>query len=114
MAKSFKIRTILPKVGNGPKIVAGTAYMSPAQEAIHSEDIKLRKIHFLSVTSPAIGTYIHVTIPQLDKGNNRVQEGSMGNYASLNAVQGFKAIGKNGSHAAIAGSHSFGFIAIGE
>lgn len=104
MAKSFSLqlkgKLDIPH-GTGAKVIQGRMSMSPASEAVHVDDVELQTIQALFIQPQPFGTFIGVSVST---------PGTYGNYASLVAY----AISAVGTPAAIAGSHTLTFLAVGE
>ena len=123
MAKTFYILgEVNPKHPHEPKIVVGRAILGRASEAVHAEDVRLRRlIHFeasgflAGTLTNIVGTCIQVRMhPRL---------AATGKYASISPaprnIASFVMVSRNlnGTNLGDAtrnGSISFDFVAIGE
>lgn len=109
MAKTFYILgEINPKKPNDLKMVIGRGVLAPAKEAVHAEDVRLRKLHHFKVTgsSAAAGRALGAKMtPRLAAVQSYASiQPEVRNAASLITIAG----------AAVTGSVSFDFVAYGE
>ena len=109
----------------GPRIVFGNAKISPASEAIHAEDIKLRRIHEIILQSGGESvsgntfSYFEAVLKSTEL-DIKAAEGSIGNYASLIVKRITKKEGSPSGEVGTlvevssTGSHTMQFIAFGD
>lgn len=123
MAKTFYILgTINPKRPNEPKIVIGRAILAPASEAVHAEDVRLRRLMSFDATSFVPGT-LGLLLSTVMVTRMSPKMAAVVAYASITpAPRNFASIvvtlgavnGTNLGAATKNGSVAFDFMAIGD
>ena len=127
MAKTFYILgEINPKHPNEPKIVIGRAILAPGKEAVHAEDVRLRRMISFDATSfvpgtlglvNSAGTGLVITTRLSPRIAAAVAYASITpaprNFASITVMRG-SLNGTNRGDATRNGSVAFNFMAIGD